>query len=337
MRFFYPWVLLFIPPVVGFLIWLFFFSKIQLKATLKYSDLNLIKETVKDLPSFKKKDMLFVKLPEILKISAITMFLIALARPQSGIHERNILTEGHDIMIVLDVSESMRSEDFKPANRLEVAKNTIYKFIKSRPSDRIGLVVYAMDSFTQVPLTLDRSMLFQAVKRINFDIIDGSRTAIGMGLATAVSRLRPSLAKNRIVILLTDGANNSGSIDPLTAARLAEAYNIRVYTIGIGSKGKVPYPFQHPILGKQYRFIESDLDEDLLKEIAKITGGKFFRATDPETLEKIYDEINKLEKTKIKTKEYVNYDEIYQSFMAFGFVLLFISLILSRGVFMTIP
>jgi Ca-activated chloride channel family protein len=315
--------------------WLFL-SGFRTRAGLKYSDVSRVREARDHLPGAVKTPFQLL-IPDLMRVAAVMFLLLALARPQSGTREREVMTEGYDIMLALDVSDSMQGEDFKPANRLEVAKATINRFVKARPSDRIGLVVFAADSFTQAPLTLDHSMILQAVHRVGFDIVDGSRTAIGMGLASCVNRLRPSLAKSRIIILLTDGVNNTGEIDPLTAARLAQAYGIRVYTIGVGSKGKVPYPVQHPVLGKQYQFIDSDLDETTLSEIASLTGAKYFRATDARALEEIYAEINKLEKNRIRTKEYAHFDEIYHLFLLAGLSLLFGSLALSRGIWMTIP
>ena len=333
MRFLYPQVLLLLLLIPGF-IWYYFFSGIQRRAAVKYSNIEKLK---KSLPSGVKRRFFKIQsFMDMLKILGLMFIILAAARPQSGQKERNIITEGYDIMLALDISGSMKAEDFKPQNRLAVAKNTIYKFIKGRKNDRIGLVVFAGESFTQSPLTLDYNMLIQAVKSVKFDMVDDG-TAIGMAIANAVDRLRYSKAKSKIIILLTDGMNNSGSIDPVTAAKIAQAFDIKIYTIGVGTRGKAPFPEYNPIFGKRYVFREVDIDEQTLQKVAQITGGKYFRATNAGALQRIYQTIDKLEKTKINVKEYINYNEIFYWFLGAGIILLLLVFILENFVFVTIP
>jgi Ca-activated chloride channel family protein len=243
-----------------------------------------------------------------MKLLALALVLLALARPQSSSSWQNETTEGIDIVFALDISGSMLAEDLKP-NRLEASKEVALEFISTRPNDRMGLVVYAGESFTQCPLTTDHTVL----KNLFLDIKNGmieDGTAIGMGLATAVNRLKDSKAKSKVIILLTDGSNNAGAIPPLTAAEIAKTFGIRVYTIGVGTKGKAPYPFQTP-WGKQYQHIEVSIDEETLTDIANTTGGLYYRATDNQKLENIYREIDQLEKSKIEVIEYKKKSEEY--------------------------
>ncbi len=274
-----------------------------------------------------------IHLPFILRILIFSLLIIVLARPQSSSTKRTVKTEGIDIVLSLDISTSMLAEDFKP-NRLEAAKKTALKFIDARTNDRIGLVVFAAQSFTQCPITFDHAVLKNLFKSIKFadkmGIEDG--TAIGMGLATAVDRLKDSKAKSKVIILLTDGVNNTGIVAPITAAEIAQAYNIRVYTIGIGTRGMAPVPVITPF-GKQYMNMKVEIDEDVLKKIANITDGKFFRATSNKALEKIYKEIDKLEKTKIDESVFSRKTEMYLPF-ALAAGLLFLLDILLRFVYL---
>lgn len=237
-----------------------------------------------------------------LRALALALIVAAAARPQSGSRLETVTTHGVDIILALDVSPSMMAEDFKPAHRLEVAKRTADRFIEGRGSDRIGLVVFAELAVTRCPLTIEHEMLREFLRNIDFAPRDQNRTAIGLGLATAVNRLRDSDAKSRVIVLLTDGENNAGQISPLAAAEAARALGVRVYTIGIGSDGRVP------IAGG---FMVTSIDEDLLREIAKTTGGEYFRATDPKALEAVFDTIDTLEKTKIESRERVLYTELF--------------------------
>jgi Ca-activated chloride channel homolog len=246
----------------------------------------------------------------VLRVIAIALLIVVLARPQTHDHWEEHVTEGIDIMISLDISSSMLAEDFKP-NRMESAKNIAAEFISGRRNDRIGLVIFSGESFTQCPLTTDRHVLERLLHEVEIGMIEDG-TAIGMGLATAVNRLRNSQSESKVIILLTDGVNNRGSIDPITAAGIAAGLGIRVYTIGVGSRGVAPFPVQTPY-GIQYRSIEADIDEEVLREIAGMTGGTYFRATDEEKLIEIYREIEKLEQSKIEVKHFNASREEYRS------------------------
>ena len=237
----------------------------------------------------------------VLRVLAAALLIIVLARPQSALSWEDSTTEGIDIVIATDISGSMLSEDLKP-NRLEAGKNIAMDFIKERPYDRIGLVVFSGESFTQCPLTIDHDVLINLFKDISNGMIrDG--TAIGMGLATAVNRLKESDAKSKVVILLTDGSNTTGSVAPITAAEIAQQFNVRVYTVGVGTEGMAPYPVQTPF-GVQYQQVPVTIDEETLTKIADVTGGKYFRATDNEKLKEIYAQIDQLEKAKIAVTHY---------------------------------
>ena len=247
----------------------------------------------------------------VFRCLAIGLLIVALARPQTSLSWQNSTTEGIDIMIASDISGSMLAEDFVP-NRLEAGKNIAINFIKNRPDDRIGLVIFSGESFTQCPLTIDHDVLVNLYQDVKFGMIDDG-TAIGMGLATAVNRLKDSEAKSKVIILLTDGSNNMGSIPPLTAADIAKQFNIRVYTVGIGTHGSARFPVQTPY-GIQYQMMPVDVDEGTLTQIANITGGKYFRATDNETLKNIYEQIDKLEKAKIDVTQYHKKTELFLPF-----------------------
>ena len=255
----------------------------------------------------------------VLRVLALAALIIALARPQSSLSWQNSTTEGIDIMIASDISGSMLAEDFQP-NRMEAGKNIAIDFIKNRPNDRIGLVIFSGESFTQCPLTIDHDVLINLFKDIKNGMIDDG-TAIGMGLATAVNRLKESEAKSKVIILLTDGSNNAGSIPPVTAAEIAKQFNVRVYTVGLGTKGFAPYPVQTP-MGVQYQRMPVDVDEGTLTKIATITGGKYFRATNNETLKNIYEQIDKLEKAKIDVTQYNKKTEMFLPFAIIALLLL---------------
>jgi Ca-activated chloride channel homolog len=263
----------------------------------------------------------------VLRSLALVALIVALARPQSSLSWQNTTTEGIDIIIASDISGSMLAEDFQP-NRLEAGKNIAIDFIKNRPDDRIGLVIFSGESFTQCPLTIDHDVLINLFKDVKNGMIDDG-TAIGMGLATAVNRLKESDAKSKVVILLTDGSNNMGSIPPVTAAEIAKQFSVRVYTVGIGTHGYAPYPVQTPA-GIQYQRIPVDVDEGTLSKIANITGGKYFRATDNETLKNIYDQIDKLEKAKIDVTQYHKKTEMFLPFALIALLLLSLEFILKN-------
>jgi Ca-activated chloride channel family protein len=259
---------------------------------------------------------------------------MALARPQSSNSWQNVTTEGIDIVIALDISSSMLAMDFRP-NRLEAAKDVATQFISGRPNDKIGLVVFSGESFTQCPLTTDHATVINLFRNIETGMIEDG-TAIGNGLATAVSRLKESNAISRVIILLTDGDNNRGEIAPVTAAELAKTYGIRVYTVGVGTMGTAPYPVQTPF-GVQVRDMEVKIDEPTLQKIAETTDGKYFRATSNNKLAEIYKEIDKLEKTKMEVHEFSKKEEEYLKYAISGALLLILGLLLKTTIFRNIP
>lgn len=316
--------------VVPLLILWYFRGHRRASGTIRYSQVGTLQQVGTSRTS-PWRHSLFVA-----RLVAIVMVIVALARPQAGRTEQEMITEGVDIVMALDISTSMLAEDFKPKNRVEASKEVAAQFIRGRKSDRIGLVVFAGKSFTQCPLTLDYGVLLTFMSQIEPGMIEDG-TAIGMGLANAVNRLRQSTAKSKVVILLTDGRNNRGEIDPLTAARIARAFKVRVYTIGVGTRGEALYPVQDPIFGKRYVRMPVEIDEDLLKEIAQITGGRYFRATDTATLARIYQEIDQLERTKIEVKEYVTYKELFVRFLAVAFAALAVEVALTHTRFRKIP
>lgn len=273
----------------------------------------------------------------ILRLGIIALIILGLARPQSGSRQEEIITEGIDIIMVLDVSSSMLAEDFKPKNRLEAVKAVAEDFIQGRKNDPIGMVVFAGEAFTQSPLTLDYGVLTQILNTLEVAPREWDGTAIGNGLATAVARIKDSKAKSKVIILLTDGVNNAGEIDPVTAAQVAHTFDIRVYTIGAGTRGTALYPVEHPIFGKQYRRMQVEIDEDLLKRIAEVTGGRYFRATDSEKLRQIYREIGELEKTKIEVKEFTKYTELFVDYAGLALALLLLEVILSNTYLRKLP
>ncbi|MDR1679001.1 MAG: VWA domain-containing protein [Prevotellaceae bacterium] len=273
-------------------------------------------------------------LPFILRMITIALVIIVLARPQSSHSWQDQTTEGIDIMMAMDISGTMLAQDLKP-NRLKAAKNVAIEFINGRPNDNIGLVVFAGESFTQCPLTTDHTVLINLFNSVEFGMIkDG--TAIGMGLVNAVGRLKESKAKSKVIILLTDGSNNAGDISPETAADIAAQMGVRVYTIGVGTRGKAPYPVQTPF-GIQYQNIDVDIDEPMMRHIARETGGTYFRATDNDKLKEIYKEIDKLEKTKIELHEYNKRNEAYFIFALAAFVCILLEFILRNTVLRKIP
>jgi len=273
-------------------------------------------------------------LPFILRMVAIVFLIIVLARPQSTNSWQNVNTEGIDIMMVMDISSSMLAQDFRP-NRLEAAKDVAAAFINGRPNDNIGLVVFAGESFTQCPMTTDHAILLNLFKDIHIGMIE-DMTAIGLGLANAVSRLKDSKAISKVIILLTDGVNNTGEIAPVTAAEIAAAFGIRVYTIGVGTTGEAPYPQQTPF-GTRMVNIPVDIDEPALKQISAITGGQYYRATNNTSLRGIYSEIDQLEKTKISVQEYSKKQEEYKNFALLVFGLLILEMLLRYILLRRIP
>ncbi len=273
-------------------------------------------------------------LPFFLRLLGLGFLIIALARPQSFSSGENVYTEGIDVAMLLDISGSMLAEDFKP-NRLEAAKDVIDEFVSGRTTDKIGLVVFASESFTQCPLTIDYPVLRGLLKEIKSGIIEDG-TAIGTAIANGVNRLKDSEAKSKVIILLTDGVNNSGEIDPITAAQIAKKFGIRIYTVGVGTIGEAPYPFQTPF-GKRYQMVPVEIDEKVLNEVAEITDGKYFRATDNKKLEEIYNIIDTMEKTRVEITSYRKAKELFYGWLAAGFLIVLLELILSRTYLRKLP
>jgi Ca-activated chloride channel family protein len=317
--------------IVLLLIWHYLRRMPRQSATVRYSDLSLVRKGKKTLRQ-RLRPALFA-----LRVLAVSVLFVALARPQSGEEQRDIETEGIDIMLVLDVSSSMKAEDFKPHNRLFVAKEEIGKFIDRRTNDRIGLTVFAKSSFTQCPLTLDYGVLKSFLDQVDFGIVDGDMTAIGAALANAVNRLRNSNGKSKVIVILTDGENNVWEIDPITAANIAKTMGVKIYTIGAGKPGNAMYPVDDPLFGKRYVYVPTEIDEESLKKIADITGGKYFRARSENELDQIYSEIDQMEKTKIQVHEYIQYRELFFDFLMLGFGLFLAEVVLGQTYMRKIP
>ncbi|MDR2804617.1 MAG: VWA domain-containing protein [Dysgonamonadaceae bacterium] len=327
MTFEHPLYLLFLLlllPMIGWYLW----KQRQAQASLRFSSSDGFQEAPKTYKIYLRH------LPFVLRIMAVALIIIALARPQTTNRWNTTTTEGIDIALTLDISTSMLAEDLKP-NRIESAKEVAASFINGRQTDNIGLVVFAGESFTQCPLTTDHAVLLNLLHDIRCGMIEDG-TAIGHGLATAVTRLKDSPAKSKVIILLTDGTNNRGEIAPATAGEIAKAYNIRVYTIGVGSKGVAPYPYQTPF-GVQYQNVPVEIDETTLTKIAQITGGLYFRATNTAALKEIYQEIDQLEKTKMNVQEYSKKQEEYLLFAFWAFFLFALELLLRYTLLKNVP
>ncbi|MFH0866897.1 MAG: VWA domain-containing protein [Bacteroidota bacterium] len=271
----------------------------------------------------------------IMRMLAVALLIVAMARPQTSSSSTDVSVEGIDIVMAMDISGSMLAEDFKP-NRLEASKEVAMDFIDGRPNDRIGLVVFSSEAFTQCPLTTDHSVMKNLFKDIYSGMIDDG-TAIGDGLATAVNRLRTSEAVSKVIILLTDGINNTGSIDPTTAAEIAKLYGMRLYAIGVGTLGMAPYPFKNSMGGITYQNVDVKIDETLLKSMTEFTGGKYFRATSKTKLEEIYKEIDKLEKSKIDVTEFSRKTEQFLPLAMAALVLLVLELFSRYMIYRSIP
>ena len=292
------WLLILVPMMIAY----YWFIKRNTRPRIKISSTEAFRNYK---PTLKQR---LINSPIILRILAVTFLIFAIARPQSSSKASNVTTDGISIVVALDISASMLAEDFKP-NRIEAAKKVALDFINGRPSDLIGLVIFSGESFTQCPLTSDHSVLHDLMKDIKPGLLtDG--TAIGEGLATAVARLKDAKTKSKVIVLITDGVNNAGSIPPITAGEIAKTFGIRVYTIGVGTRGMAPYPFKTPF-GIEYQNMEVQIDEDLLTQVANTTDGKYFRATNNKKLENIFGEIDKLERSKIEVTEFKRYTEEY--------------------------
>src|SRR4030065_148932 len=323
----YPWILYFLIILPLMFIW-YFFRGSKKEPSINYSSLKIFRSVS---PNWKER---LRHLPFILRCIAVGFFIIALARPQSFSSGENIYAEGIDIAMVLDISGSMLAEDFRP-NRLDAAKNVIDEFIQGRSTDRIGLVIFSREAFTQCPLTIDYSILRNLLKDIKSGMIEDG-TAIGNAIANGVNRLKDSEAKSRIIILLTDGINNAGEANPVSSAQIANTFRIRIYTIGVGTRGEAPYPIQTPF-GLKYQMVPVEIDEAVLKEIASITNGQYYRATNNKTLEQIYNQIDKMEKTRVEGTSYRNAKELFYSWLVGGLVFLFLELGLSKTLLRRLP
>jgi Ca-activated chloride channel family protein len=271
-----------------------------------------------------------------LRLMVLALVIVALARPQTGRSKHTTYSEGIDIMLVLDTSGSMQAQDFEPKNRLNVAKEVVKDFISKRPEDRIGLVVFSADAMTQCPLTLDHELLSKLVDGVDFGMLDDG-TAIGVALATAANRLRASHAKSRIIVLLTDGQNNAGMVDPTTAARVCATLGLKVYTVGVGTHGRAPIPVDDPVFGRRLISVEVDIDEVTLQKIADLTGGKYFRATDRDELVSIYNQIDQMEKSRVQSETFVEYTERFAWFILPALGLFMLELGLSETVLRETP
>jgi Ca-activated chloride channel family protein len=328
MRLAYPVVLLFLPVLAGLYAWT--------RRSLERRRSCLVCPAVPEIRRLGagRRARLARLLPP-LRFVAVGLGVVALARPQFGERKEKLLGEGIDIMLAMDVSESMRAEDFKPLNRLHVARERAQEFVRGRSGDRIGLVIFGGDAYTKCPLTADYAALANLISGVSFDdVSDPNATAIGMAIATAANRLKDSRAKSRVIILLTDGINNTGSVDPRTAAELCRSLGVRVYTVGVGSESaRVPYPETDPLGGTHYVYVESRLDEETLTEVAETSGGRYFRATDPDALRQIYERIGELEKSDVETQLYVRYSEVGPALALLALLLLVSELILSETVF----
>jgi Ca-activated chloride channel family protein len=316
--------------VVVVMTWHYLRKQRTRSAAIKYSDVRIVSRA-----SRSHRRQFRIILP-ILRVVAVGLFFVAFARPRSGTEVKEITSEGIDIMLALDVSSSMQAEDFKPHNRLYVAKEEIKNFVEKRVNDRIGLVVFARHSFTQCPLTVDYGVLLRFVDQVDFGIIEDG-TAIGMALANGINRLRESEAKSKIMILLTDGDNNAGEIDPITAASLATAFDIKIYTIGVGQTGNAMFPVNDPLFGRRYVYQPTRIDEGTLKEIASVTGGQYFRARSEKELAEIYTLIDQMERTKIEVSASIQYKELFHYFTLAGLLLLVLELILANTFFRKLP
>lgn len=320
-EFFFLFLLL--PLLIGWQYW----KRKQHFATLKISSLK----------GFKGSNSLFAKLKPylfVLRLLTLSSLIIALARPRTvDISNETKSTKGIDIVMSIDVSSSMLAKDLQP-NRLEALKKVAKSFVENRPNDRIGIVVYAAEAYTKTPVTSDKAIVLDAIESIKYDNVINDGTGIGMGLTTAINRLKESKAKSKVILLLTDGVNNSGFIEPETASEIAREYGIKVYTIALGTNGKALFPYAISPAGEMlFRMMPVEIDEKLLKTIAKNTGGKYFRATNNDKLKSIYESIDKLEKSEIKELKFYDYDEKYRPFVWIAGILLLLEIVLRKTIY----
>jgi len=324
-----PWLLLF----MLMLPYMAFKGKKKQQATINYS-------TIETLQSIRTAQAdFFSALPLILRILSVMLLILALARPQEGHKSQEILSVGVDIMLALDTSGSMQALDFikneKRDTRLAMVKDVVSKFIENRPNDRIGMVVFGSEAYTQCPLTLDQGILQSFLSKLDIGMA-GDSTAIGSAIGIAVKRLKDLESDSKVIILLTDGRNNAGSLPPVQAAQTAKAFGIKIHTIGVGTHGKAPF-LVNSIFGQRYVYQEVDIDENTLKEISNLTGGQYFRATDLESLKSIYKQIDQMEKSEVKVLDHSEYTELFHYFLIPGILLLLTEIILSNSILRRIP
>ncbi|NDV64415.1 VWA domain-containing protein [Bacteroides sp. 224] len=316
-------LLLLIPYIVWYIL-----KRKNNEATLQISDARVYAHTPKSYKIY------LLHVPFLLRLATLVMIILVLARPQSTDSWQSSEIEGIDIMLAIDVSTSMLAEDLKP-NRLEAAKDVAAEFINGRPNDNIGIVLFAGETFTQCPLTTDHAVLLNLFQSIRTGLIEDG-TAVGMGVANAVSRLKDSKAKSKVIILLTDGTNNRGDISPLTAAEIAKNFGIRVYTIGVGTNGTAPYPYP-TAMGVQYVNVPVEIDEKALSEIANVTDGEYYRATSNSKLKEVYEQIDKLEKTRLNVKEFSKRQEEYRLFALIALLCVLLEVLLRNSILKKIP
>jgi Ca-activated chloride channel family protein len=322
-----PYFLLLLLIIPVLIVWFYFYRNKNTNdiSISSFNGFYNIKRTLKSR---------IIHLPFFLRLIAITLVIIAIARPQKSFDKSDIKVEGIDIMLSLDISGSMLAEDFKP-NRLEASKEVALEFIDGRPNDRIGLVLFSAESFLQCPLTIDHPKLKGLFTNIKSGMVtDG--TALGDGLGLSVFHIKKSQAISKVIILMTDGINNQGSLDPVTAAEIAKLFGVRIYTIGVGTRGLAPYPFQTPF-GIQYQNVDVQIDEDLLKKVAEGTGGNYFRATDKQKLHDIYKEIDKMEKTKIDVSRFSKKKEEFLPFVILALIFFVLEILLKYTILRRIP
>lgn len=323
--------------VIPFLLYYGFRETNRRRGSIRFSDLGTIKK-------IKSSKSLFYRYAlNILRVAAVILIIISLARPQSTSEEKVVYTEASDLIITLDVSSSMKAEDFKPQNRLEAAKEVVKDFVAGRENDRLGLVIFGAEAFTQSPLTLEYGILLNFLDEVSIGIVDPSGTAIGTALINSINRLKNSQAHSKVIILITDGESNRGKVSPETAAQVAQALGIKIYTIGMGREGGAPIPVDDPFWGKRVQrnrdgsIVMSEIDSETLIAVAEATGGKFFWATDENVLKNVFDEIDKLEKTKIEVKNYTRASELFPFFLWPGVLLFLLEIILGNTYLRKLP
>ena len=318
-------LLLLLPPLV----WWYATRAERMLGAVRYSAVDRL------LRADRRRTGRWRHVPFGLRLLALALLLVAFARPQTGVTAENVATDGIDIVLALDLSSSMLAEDLEP-NRIGAARQVAADFVRGRLNDRIGLVVFAGEAFTQAPLTLDHRVVTTLIEELEVGIIEDG-TAIGMGLATAVKRLGDSSAESKVIVLLTDGQNNRGAIDPTTASQMAQALGVRIYAIGAGTRGSASVPVDDPLFGRRYASMQVDIDDEALEELAALTGGRYFRATDRESLERVYEEIDALETTEIEMTSFTRYGELFHLPLGVGLGLLLLEVALGRTVLRRLP